>query len=551
MKKNLVFGMMGALALAFSACTSSNEVKPGNTTAEGEAVHTQFAISFPKMKATRMTAGDAQEDEKFSGISDMKLYPFVAATVANDATIDYDVIPLGSLATKDDFSESGANHMSKVFDVPVPLGTKSFLFYGKKTSTKDGELTATFPEKGAAVTGINFALVPIQEKAITAMAQDANGAKVLAALNAVETALATDASLAEVKAAFEANTAGAAASVAALLADLSETLGKSNAAVYKTAKEKVDAQIAALKGNTFPRTIGLPDGAVSVAYTAAEAGATAAGTFAFALNDNKGLGSPALESYTKPAELYYFANTPILVDTENHEAEYPTKATWEEVLRLYDGGAVVTNTTKSVALVKPINYGVAQLQSSVKLAAGDIKDNAGTIVTPNFDVKGVLVLSQKNVDWKFQPTGDAKYVVYDAVQTGGENVTVSTTATAPNYTLVLESAEDNIQVAVELENKGEDFQGYEGQIIPTGTRFYLVGKLTKANAVAAADGEASTATEIFQQDYKTIVNFTIGATSLKNAYNTVPDLRTPQLELGLTVDLKWQKGLTFEPVLGE
>ena len=538
MKKFFVFGMVGAIALTFAACSQSNEVKPVQAGLDGESVHTQFAISFPKTKKdTRMTAGDAQEDEKFSGMSDMKLFPFAVAEIAATNTVDYDVIPLGSLATAADFTESSTTeggHMSKVYDVEVPLGTKGFLFYAKKTSTTDGKLTATFAAKGAAVTGTNFALVPIQEKAITAMADDADGAKVLAALNAVEAALAADDALEGVKAAFETNTAGAAASVAALLEDLSAALGESAGAAATTAKAAVDAQITALNGNTFPRTIGLPDGAVSVKFTAGDA--TAAGTFAFALNDNKGLGSPALETYTKPAELYYYVNTPIVADGTNHKDEYKDQATWEDVLALYeDGGTMVTNSTKSIALVNPINYGVAQLESKVKLGSAPVKDNADTIITPNFDVKGVLVLSQKNVNWEFKPEGTAKYVVYDAKQTG-TNVNVTANGTDPNYTLVLESAEETLQVAVEFENKGADFQGYEGQIIPTGTRFYLVGQLTKPEGANA---------EIFQQDFKTIANFTIGATSLKKAYNTVPDLRTPQLELGLTVDLKWQEGLTF------
>ena len=59
---------------------------------------------------------------------------------------------------------------------------------------------------------------------------------------------------------------------------------------------------------------------------------------------------------------------------------------------------------------------------------------------------------------------------------------------------------------------------------------------------------------MFKQDYKTIANFSIaqGTANTANtkglaaAYNTVPDLRTPQLELGLSVDLTWQTGITFD-----
>ena len=59
--------------------------------------------------------------------------------------------------------------------------------------------------------------------------------------------------------------------------------------------------------------------------------------------------------------------------------------------------------------------------------------------------------------------------------------------------------------------------------------------------------------QVFKQDYKTIANFSISQNTgdehkkgLGAAYNTIPDLRTPQLELGLSVDLHWEEGITFD-----
>ena len=48
---------------------------------------------------------------------------------------------------------------------------------------------------------------------------------------------------------------------------------------------------------------------------------------------------------------------------------------------------------------------------------------------------------------------------------------------------------------------------------------------------------------VFVQDFTTTANFTIN--SLKNAYVTIPDLRASKLQLGLSVDLTWQSGLTY------
>ena len=77
-------------------------------------------------------------------------------------------------------------------------------------------------------------------------------------------------------------------------------------------------------------------------------------------------------------------------------------------------------------------------------------------------------------------------------------------------------------------------------------------------------GEGHTASgtlnQVFKQDYRTVVTFTIKQNvdpqsgsdpavypdGLGNAYNVIPDLRTPKMELGLSVDLTWLSGLQFD-----
>ena len=49
---------------------------------------------------------------------------------------------------------------------------------------------------------------------------------------------------------------------------------------------------------------------------------------------------------------------------------------------------------------------------------------------------------------------------------------------------------------------------------------------------------------VFIQDYTTTADFTIN--SLKNAYVTIPDLRASKLQLGLSVDLSWRAGVTYD-----
>ena len=68
---------------------------------------------------------------------------------------------------------------------------------------------------------------------------------------------------------------------------------------------------------------------------------------------------------------------------------------------------------------------------------------------------------------------------------------------------------------------------------------------------AAADGSTIKERRVFIQDYMTQANFTIGANSLQSALIAVPDLRASQISLGLSVDLEWSSGLTFESELGK
>ena len=63
-----------------------------------------------------------------------------------------------------------------------------------------------------------------------------------------------------------------------------------------------------------------------------------------------------------------------------------------------------------------------------------------------------------------------------------------------------------------------------------------------------ADGTSVNKRRIFIQDYKTIADFVISANSLKAALIDVPDLRSSQISLGLSVDLQWRSGLNFDTI---
>ena len=208
-----------------------------------------------------------------------------------------------------------------------------------------------------------------------------------------------------------------------------------------------------------------------------------------------------------------------------------------------------------------INYGVANLATTVKCGAETLADNVGlkvsepneftgtvTVPTEGFTVTGLLIGGQPTkVGFNFQPaSGDAfDYTIYDKNLTG--IVAKNGTLSATNYTIVLPNdngrgvaKQEKVNVAIELtNNSGVAFRGADG-IIPAGGKFYLVGKL-EPNKVTFTGVENPA---VFMSDYMTTLKLTI--TSLKSAYNTIPDLRSTKLQLGLSVDLDWQAGLQFD-----
>jgi hypothetical protein len=235
-----------------------------------------------------------------------------------------------------------------------------------------------------------------------------------------------------------------------------------------------------------------------------------------------------------------------------------------------------------------INYGVAMLQTQVALNGTSFNDNRHAIVSseadqvlPEAEVKGMqltgIIVGGQNhrLGWNYlakaNETTDWDYAIFD------NQIESGTIPTGANYTLVFDNYhsgaqadQTNVLVALEFQNNsGKDFYG-KGNLVRQGGKFYLVGKLTlgdnrigtangiSGNATAwptkyaippyTASGASQEITRVFIQDYLTTATFKIGANSLKNAFITVPDLRSTQTSLGLSVDLNWREGLNFADV---
>lgn len=305
----------------------------------------------------------------------------------------------------------------------------------------------------------------------------------------------------------------------------------------------------------YPASVNLPDGAVRVTYSSGAFVAATDMSYAGSMN------VATLDKYVYPANLQYFVNSPIKVANSQKSPLYST-SDWATILGLYTDGTSVTANTRSVAITNPVQYGVGRLDASVGQLLGTYYDYNGTVVdvSNGYTLTGILIGDQKPVGWDFTTKiGSTAYTVYDkTLNTGNWTVTTSA-ASATNHTLVLETigaeSPENVRVALEFLNNGSDFVGASGEIIPAGGKFYLVGEL-KPSTGASYNASSKGLDRVFTQDFKTIANFTINNGSndptdanyrkgLGTATNGLPDLRTSSMELGLSVNLEWQAGLTF------
>lgn len=607
MKNLSKYFLMGTVALsgmtAFTACSSENEPSAEvNPTFNGTTVKTQFALNLPyAATGTRQSADVAQQNSNFRGIQDMRLLPFTGAADAGQTSASLLKLGFNSDAFQSDGDKFADQGRYIYRDVEIPVGTKNFVFYGKATgdyATVDNKFTnGNLVEGGlndgkVALNDVKFQLDLINsglDLGKAAASEDASYNKVLQALQTVTDTKVTVgentiewtnvtvpnsgagdyAKLNHAKKlweAFKKLNAGSAASVREALTRLEESVGVADGATPTTAGEGLlqilKANIADAKtlltGNTFPADFNLPDGAVQVELNKT--------------NNKWSFKSPEIQvgeakiNYAKiayPAALYYTVNTPVKANdkasTGLADGLWPERTKWTDGTATWGDGwtGEVKNSTRTIALEKAIQYGVANLKTTVKLKNANLDDNAkaqgGQVADQNIDVNGKLKLTgvlvggqPQYVGWDFKAPAAATfdYTVYD--NKIDESVHALTTApSAPNYTLVLDNnkAEQNnvVYVVLEFENKtGFDFYGKDG-MVPKQGKFYLVGKLDMASVT---DANKNKQNHIFVQDHTTVANFTIK--DLKDAYNTIPDLRSTSVSVGLAVDLTWEDGIKFD-----
>ena len=532
---------LGVLLLASAglASCSSDDTFSGSKGQSGEPVKTQFAISVPVGKSGRLSQDivQGQSPAQFRGMDNIRLIPFTTPPAAGGT--GQTPIALGSIL--DNELEAGTN--AKVYyEVQINEGVSHFLFYGEAYSANDdaktnGALTANVEQ---AINNISFSLKPISTDA----ENDDETTTLAAALTSV--AQAKDASsntwassTSDLKPFYDAFTslkAGSANSIKLALNELKTGITGATATSegdLKTAiSNAIDAALTSITDCTYPQNVGLPDGAAQLKFEG--------GKFSYINSENIGnLSYTSMDRFVYPASLYYMANTKIKTADTRLSDQYSKD--WKTCLALYDGGGEsVTATTQSVALVDPVKYAVGRFDVAAKFSASSINDNVGesiAVITAgdSITLDGILIGGQKNADWQFDPIASSEeYTIYDASVTSTKLGTADIASKIMAQSLALPTAAATpVNFALELTNNtGNEFTGIDG-IVPAGAKFYLVGQL-----VPQADKAGN---QVFAQAYNTKANVTI--TSLAHAYNCIPDLKNPELELGLSVSLEWTEGL--------
>lgn len=549
------------LATAMTGCSEDGALLQDTNNGDPVAAAVAFAVNNHNNTASsRMSSAVVQEEgQLYRGIEMRKIIPFAVKgkITSTDMPKVFEVVGNG---------EKPVNSRAYYYYDKCSLmqGVASFLSYGRapqvtpENKAANGSIVETFPVD-MAPKDIRFSLESISNKVVHDKANGlAHYMTTIATAKGNEIAW-KDAPSNTLKVMFlnfinltEAESsgniiAGSSANIKAYTQALKTTLNNlsltgDDAAIRTAIIAKIDENADKLDpagdwGN-FPASIGLPDGAATVRWDGEKFVAEVSNT---SLADINGI-----DRFAYPAELYYYGNSRIKTSNiDNRKSSYSDQD-WSDVLAdyEYDNSAVGPNT-QAVAIIEPLQYAVANLQIKLKETENYLEDAKGTNVevgTNKFPLTGIIVGGQMPVGFDFKPTtsypvyseADMKYIYDNQLPA----LYLSSEADAPKATntLVLQTY-DNKKVPVALEfinNSDKDFVGVDG-IVYIGTKFYLVAEIDPSEF--SEDPRTEIRDRVFTQDYTTTLNMKV--TGLAKAYNVVPNLLSPRLELGIELVTKW------------
>ena len=523
---------------ALSSCSLIDEPEWDNgvdTSLPPQQVDLIICVGDKASKTRQMSANAATRAATFQGMEGLVAIPFHTGGVAVASTD----APLIDVVRATEESNRVAQHNNYYVDrCYFMTGTDRMLVYGKsKPSSEDpkvnGELS-DLPTTRTALENIHFSLTSIRPSP-----EAHNDAKALAQYmtdiaNATGWSTTDDVMLksfymdfTRAKSEGGGLMSGSAAHIKAFVAALKTQLAGRTDDVSTAIKAAIDNN-SSIASNTYPRSIGLPDGAAVIRWTGSNFDVRTTTTSLDNIN--------GINRYTYPAELVFFTDSPIHtsnteVPRSTYENASPT-TTWSTFLNEhYTSPRAVSTNTKAVAVENPLQFGVANLQLTLTGMSATLKDAKEETVSnadmDNLPLTGVIIGGQHTVGYNMKPQGEQTDVdgrfIYETNIESGNSIN----------TLVLQSYDnEKVPIILEFENKtGNKFTGKDGIVYP-GTRFYLIGIIDPSG-----QGTGDYAGRVFTQDHTTTM--TMSVASLAKAYTCMPDLLAPRLEIGVQIVTHW------------
>lgn len=541
--RNILYSML--LGMMIISCSTSDDMsdEQGMEQPTAKQVDLLMSIGDRAMKPRQISA-NTHRAATFQGMDLLVAIPFRT----NNAAVAVTDEPLIDLvgATEDDNTKYVENNYSNYYVESCHLmtGTNRMLVYGKsKPESNDPAINgklSDLPTVRTKTDSITFSLASIRETTeahadATALATYMTNIANTSGWSTTEDPTLKSYYLDFIHSDGEGGgmMSGAAANIKAFVAALKALL-TGNDALSMAIKANIDNGTT-IAGNTYPRSLGLPDGAAAIRWMGDHFEVKTTTTQLDNIN--------GINRYTYPAELVFFTDSPIRTSTtEVPKSTYQNMGSstlWSTFLgQHYNGPAAVNTNTKAVAVENPLQYGVANLQLTLTHMAATLRDAKDVPVTNadmnHLPLKGVIIGGQHTVGHNMKPRGEQTDVdgrfIYETTIVDGNKTN----------TLVLQSYDDEkVPVILEFENKtGHAFTGKDGVVYPD-TRFYLIALIDPADK--KEEGKDYT-NRVFTQDYTTTMSMSV--TSLANAYTSMPDLLAPRLEVGVQVVTKWIQATT-------
>ena len=583
-----------------------------------ETVNVRFVFSMlpqqTKKAKTRMSSDVVQQTGMDRGIDDARMLCYKGYPTASSTKIG-EMIEFKNHEDDIISSDTTSSEVSEFRQVGVPVGTTHFGFYGTASgysSTHEDRMKYGVIEvEGLSRTsyhgnsGIRFKPVQIC-KSEADFGGSTAGAKLLALLNELMTVTSNEAapndrwetandiylsdaykSIIELKTLSSHHVALMLAAVNKVVSHTPEgSPGRQLADAIKTKIASVCATAPTETSMTadlkeeylgFPADIHLPVGAARITWDATQK--------KFIVPDVQAYGKQfdilSLNDYCYPMNLQYQVLSDIvasdsIVSMPTSSEETALSEKWKNLIdSLYKGAStVVQQSTQSVAMKQQVNYAVGKLALKTRIATSDnMYDAKGKLVdvSNGFTLKGYIIGGQREVDYNFQPVaGSKEYAIYDTDLNGGAQQVKRHYFTEENFILGLGTSSDkDIQIALELVNNGNDFQGADG-VIMHGATFYLVANLAPKEGQNYISGSID---QVFCRDKATTVALTIEGgypdtdgdgkpdpglddygrvkplKGLATATYGMPRLDVAKRTLGLSVNLSWGDGLWFDDVI--